>query len=266
MRSAAGRLPLDILKSRMRSAPLVSIVTPCLNAAAYIGETIESVLRQDYPHIEYRVVDGGSTDETLKIAAAFGDRVSVVSEPDTGVSAAINRGFRLARGSIITWLNADDTYLPGAVSRAVSALTTHPAAVAVYGNAYWTEDSGQILRPYPVHPDASHLLEKECFICQPACFMRATAVQAAGLVDETLQCSFDYELWMRLSRHGPMVHVPEYWATSRMHQSNKTLGQRLKVFDESILVLLKHFGYVKGIHNSSVYLHNYLQTVFNWFK
>jgi glycosyltransferase involved in cell wall biosynthesis len=240
----------------MSMAPLVSIITPCLNAAAFIRQTIESVLAQDYPRIEYLIIDGGSTDETLDIVAEFGNRISLVSEPDSGAAAAINRGLRLARGSIVAWLNADDTYLPGAIWGAVNALADHPSAVAVYGDAYWTDEAGQVLRSYPVHKDAPDLLSKECLICQPACFIHADASMAVGLVDEQLQCSFDYELWMRLARYGRMVYVPQCWATSRMHRSNKTLAHRSEVFDETFGILLRHFEYVppQWVYDHRAYL------------
>jgi glycosyltransferase involved in cell wall biosynthesis len=228
----------------MPGAPLITVVTPCLNAAGFIRHTIESVLSQDFEEIEYLILDGGSTDGTPEIAREYGDRVVVVSEPDNGTASAINRGFRKARGSVIAWLNADDTYLPGAVSSAMRALHSDPEAAAVYGNAYWTDESGQILRPYPVHPSAPELLHKECLICQPACFMRTSAVREIDYLDEQLRYSFDYELWMRLRQKGHFVFVPEFWATSRMHSANKTLGQRAGVLQESIAVLMRHFEYV----------------------
>src|SRR6266545_6693676 len=109
--------------SRMPSdQPLVSIITPSLNQAAFIAAAIESVLMQDYPSIEYIVVDGGSSDGTLEILKRYGDRVRWISEPDAGQSDAIDKGVRLTHGEILAWLNADDLYLPRAVSAAVAAL------------------------------------------------------------------------------------------------------------------------------------------------
>ena len=238
--------------------PLITIVTPCLNAAQFIRHTIDSVLSQDFESLEYLILDGGSSDGTQDIARDYGDRVVVVSEPDNGTSSAINRGFRRARGSVVAWLNADDTYLPGAISSAMRAFQSDPSAAAVYGNAYWTDEGGQILRPYPVHASAPELLHKECLICQPACFMRTAAVREVGYLDEQLRYSFDYELWMRLRKKGPFLFVPEFWATSRMHSSNKTLGQRAGVLQESIAVLTRHFEYVPAtwIYGYESYLRN----------
>ena len=228
----------------MSGRPLVSIVTPSFNAAGFIERTIRSVLSQDYPYIEYRVMDGGSTDGTLDILRTYGDRLQFVSERDSGAPQAINRGFRLCRGTIIGWLSADDTYLPGAISQAVHQLFRHPAAGAVYGNAFWTDQDDQIIGPYPTEPFCRERLARECFICQPACFMRTEALLRSGGLDETLQLAFDYDLWIRVSEKSAFQHVPEYWATSRMHRTNKTLGQRRQVYREGMQVLSRHFGYV----------------------
>src|SRR5262252_7976679 len=102
------------------SDPIVTVVTPSYNQGQYIRATIESVLAQDYPHIEYIVMDGGSTDETASVAKEYSSRLTFVSEKDRGQSHAINKGFQLARGPVVSWLNSDDLYLPGAVCTAVA--------------------------------------------------------------------------------------------------------------------------------------------------
>src|SRR2546430_260086 len=150
-------------------APLVSIVTPCRNAAAFIEQTIQSVLEQDYPRIEYIVVDAASTDGTIEILKRYEGHVKWLSEKDHGAGDAINKGFALSRGSIFTYLNADDVYLPGAVSTAVRALQAEPASTAaVYGDAWWVDEGGNRIAPYPVRDFDRDTLSRECFICQPA--------------------------------------------------------------------------------------------------
>jgi glycosyltransferase involved in cell wall biosynthesis len=138
----------DILK-RVREpvaagtrSPLVTIVTPTLNMGHFLEETIQSVLSQDYPHIEYIVIDGGSTDQTLDILERYRGQLQFYSAPDGGTADAINRGFRKARGAIWTYLNADDTYLPGAVSTAVCRLLEKPDIAGIYGDAYWVNEEG----------------------------------------------------------------------------------------------------------------------------
>jgi glycosyltransferase involved in cell wall biosynthesis len=225
--------------------PLVSVITPSLNAAEFIEETIRSVLEQDYPHIEYLVMDGGSTDRTLSILDRYRGRLQFVSAPDGGAADAINRGFRQARGEILAWLGADDRYLPGAVSAAVAALVEDPAAAAVYGEGYWIGEDGQTLGRYPtVAPYSPAAFRRECCICQPACFLRREAVEAVGGLDAALQSAFDYDLWIRLSRGYRFRAIPQYLAQSRMHGRNKSLGQKRRMFEECIQLLRRHYGYV----------------------
>lgn len=228
----------------MQRLPLVSIVTPCLNAARFLEETIQSVLAQDYPELEYLVMDAGSNDGTLEILRRYENRLRYISRPDRGTADAINKGFRGTRGEILAWLNADDTYLPQAVSRAVEALAANPEAAAVYGEGYWMDSRGEVLGRYPTSPSASVALRRECCICQPACFIRRKPLEDVGLLNADLHASFDYDLWIRLTKQYRLVHIPEYLAKSRMHIDNKTLATRQTVFTESIGLLARHYDYV----------------------
>lgn len=133
----------------MPEYPLVSIVTPSYNMAGYLRETVEGVLSQDCPRVEYLVMDGGSTDGTIEILEHYEDRLRYVSAPDRCAAEAINRCIEMSHGSIFAWLNADDTYLPGAVNTAVRHLTSDPDLAVVYVEANWVDDQGKILRSYP---------------------------------------------------------------------------------------------------------------------
>ena len=229
----------------MEPQPLVSIVTPALNAERFIRQTIESVLTQDYPNIEYLVMDGGSTDGTVEIVKRYQDRLRYFSERDGGAADAINRGFVRSSGAIFAWLSADDTYLPGAVGAAVRRFVAEPDAAVVYGQAHWTDENGKVLGEYPRSAACDDsALAKECCICQPACFLRRSAFEQAGMLDVKLHSAFDYDLWIRLSRKHRFRPVDEFLATSRMHRSNKSLGARGLMFDESIGLLRRHYGYV----------------------
>lgn len=225
-------------------SPLVSLITPSFNMARFLPETIASVLRQSYPHTAYRVLDGGSTDETLDLLRGYEGRFEWRSAPDNGAAAALREGFAEARGAILGWVNADDVLLPGAVAGAVSALAAHPEAAAVFGQASWIDEAGRLIAPYPVRANAASVLDRECAICQPACFFRASAYRAAGGIDARWGSAFDYDLWIRLARVGPFIHVNQDWARSRMHRGNKTLGNRGQAFAEGMAVLERHFGYV----------------------
>lgn len=224
--------------------PLVSIVTPCYNMAKYLPETIESVLTQDYPHIEYIVVDGGSTDGSLEILKRYKDRLRYVSGPDRGPSDAAYQGFRQAQGEILAWLNADDSYLPGAVHTAAEYLQSHPTTDVVYGEGWWIDESGAIISRYPTLPFDAKILERDCFICQPAAFVRASAYRRCEL-DPEVNRSFDYDLWIRMAKAGfRFASIPEYLARSRMHAGAKTIYEREAVFHASMSLLKRHYGYI----------------------
>ncbi len=228
----------------MSAPPLVSIVTPSYNMAKYLPETIESVLSQDYPRIEYIVVDGGSTDGTPEILERHKDRLRYVSGTDLGPSDAAYQGFRQAQGEILAWLNADDSYLPGAVRKAVDYLQSHPDTDVVYGEGWWIDESGAIISRYPTLPFDPKVLERDCFICQPAAFLRASAYRRCEL-DPHVNRSFDYDLWIRMSKAGiHFASIPDYLANSRMHSGAKTIYEREIVFQASMSLLKRHYGYI----------------------
>ena len=229
----------------MQQLPLVTIVTPCLNGAEFLEETLRSVLAQDYPRIEYLVRDGGSTDGTLDILERYRGRLEFAPGPDYGAADAINRGFRQSRGDILAWLGADDLYLPGAISTAVAALLQNPSAAAVYGEGQWIDGGGRIIGRYPtVAPYTPTAFRRECPICQPACFMRREAVETVGFLDASLHWAFDYDLWIRLSQCYAFHAIPQFLAQSRMHSRNKSLGGKQLMFEECIQLLRRHYGYV----------------------
>ena len=222
----------------------VSVVTPTLNMAPFLRDALDSVLAQDHPDVELLVVDGGSTDGTLELLASYGDRVRWVSEPDRGQAHAVNKGFAATSGDVFAFLNADDTYLPGAISAAVRALEADPEIAGVYGEGVHTDRDGRPLGPYPTEPYDPDRLAATCFICQPAAFVRRSAFAAVGGVDERLFYALDHDLWIRMSRAGlRLAAVAEPWATSRMHLGNKTLGARDRALREIIDLLKGHYGY-----------------------
>jgi glycosyltransferase involved in cell wall biosynthesis len=229
--------------------PLVTIVTPCLNADQFLEQAIVSVLQQDYPRIEYIVMDGGSTDRTLDILAQYERRAGRhalhwESAPDRGTADAVNRGFARGKGAILGFLNADDLYHPHAVSAAVRSLRENPEAAGVYGDAWWIDERGDRIGPYPVRDFDRALLERECFICQPASFLHREAFENTGGLDPDFQLAFDYEFWLRMTRVYPMTRIEGVLADSRMHRGNKTLGQRDGVFRETFRVLKRDCGYI----------------------
>ena len=224
--------------------PLVTVVTPSFNQGRFIRETIESVLTQSYPRVEYVVMDGGSTDETVSILESYGDRLVWVSAPDGGQTSAINTAWRRARGTILAYLNSDDTYRPGAIEAAVAGLREHPAAGAVYGEGYHVDEAGRVIDRYPTEPFDLARLRATCFICQPTVFLRRHVVERLGYLDESRRYCMDYDLWIRLARVSPLVYLPEYLANTRVYPETKTLGHRVPVHAEILDTVHRHFGHL----------------------
>lgn len=223
--------------------PTVSIVTPSYNQADFLRRTIDSVLTQDYPHIEYLVLDGGSTDASVAILESYGNRFYWHSQRDAGQTDAINQGLRRCRGDIVAYLNSDDTLLPGAVSSVVAYFERQPKLDLLYGNARFIDADDHVLGDYPTHEYDFPKLVETCFICQPAAFWRRRMIDRFGLFDETLNCAMDYEYWLRLGHGGAAItHVPEFLACSRIHPATKTLMLRMQVFHEILDVSRRHAG------------------------
>ena len=206
-------------------APSLAIVTPSYNTGRFIGPAVQSVLSQDYPHVDYIVMDGGSTDGTVDVLRSFGDRLRWVSQRDKGQSDAINRGFAQTRGEILGWLNSDDTYARGAFRAVADFFATHPDIDIVYGDATYTDSRGRhIDRCVHVEPYSRHRLRHYSdFIVQPATFFRRRAFEAVGGVDESIHWAMDYDLWLRLVAAGCKVaYLPRVLAHFRWLADNKT--------------------------------------------
>ncbi len=224
---------------------MVSIVTPSFNSARFLRECIESVLAQDYPNIEYIVMDGGSTDETPAILERYLERIARIhSAPDFGQGQAINRGLAASQGDIVAFLNADDAYLPYAVGQAVRAFAAHPGAAVVYGNAYHVAADGTTVAPYPTEDFDRASLARSCYICQPAAFVRRQAFERAGALNPSLHYVLDYDLWLRLAAVGPFVRIEPFLAKSRVHSGSKSVSNRKAFYREIFSMLQSHYGYV----------------------
>jgi glycosyltransferase involved in cell wall biosynthesis len=211
--------------TEMNAEPLVSIVTPSFNQAAYLEAAIRSVLTQDYTHVEYIVMDGGSTDGSTEILEKYSDQIDFwVSEPDQGQADAINRGIRKAQGEIIAWLNSDDVYLPEAVSHAVKVLNSEPGVGMVYGDGIMVGENLEIY-DYHHYPQLN-LVDLLAFevILQPATFIRRNVLEEVGLLNSDYNLILDHELWVRIANKYLIKHVPGYWALERTHEQAKTIA------------------------------------------
>lgn len=223
---------------------LVTVVTPSYNQGHFIRETIESVLSQDYSPIEYMVIDGGSNDETMEILKKYGERFYWVSEKDKGQSDGINKGWRRANGAILAWLNSDDIYLPGAISRAVDFLKNHPEMAAVYGEGYHIDENGRIIERYPTEPFNRQRLVETCFICQPTVFVRRSVLEEVGFLEESLKYCMDYDLWFRIAKKYDLGYIPYFLACTRFYRETKTLSKRVQVHKEILDMVYRHHQFV----------------------
>jgi len=224
--------------------PLVSIITPSFNQAQFLEETIRSVLDQDYPCIEYILIDGGSADGSPEVIQRYAGRLARwVSEPDRGQTDAINKGFAWANGEILAWLNSDDTYLRGAVGEAVDYLVTHPEAGMVYGDANLIDKDGQVIGRFPAkQTDYRRLRRGYVHIPQQASFFRASLWKRVGPLDPTFFFAMDYDLWIRLARLAPLHYTPRLWANFRLHSGGKSVVADDRCWPEMLRVHQREGG------------------------
>ena len=225
--------------------PLVSIVTPSFNCAEFIEETILSVKNQTYPAIEHIIIDGGSTDNTLDIIRKYEGTYDMywVSEPDEGQSDAINKGFRRAKGGILCWLNADDTYLPDAVATAVNFLDEHPDTGMVYGECHIINECSVVTSR--CQAKAFSLKEMLCrgnVVPQPAAFWRREVTDAVGELDTSLHYVMDFDFWLKIALRFNIVYIPQYLANFRRCPGTKSVHQPSKFALDQLQVLDKLFA------------------------
>jgi len=210
----------------MPTLPRISIVTPSYNQAAYLEDTIQSVLNQDYPNLEYILIDGGSTDGSLEIVERYTDKLAYwVSEPDKGQASAINKGLAHATGEIVAWLNSDDIYLPGAFMQAAQAFQSNPGLGFMYGDLQSIDSSGQVFNTIRYAPYSLDDLLAFRIIGQPSVFIRRGILDQAGLLDASYHYLLDHHLWLRLATTARMKYIPETRAAARHHPAAKNIAE-----------------------------------------
>jgi len=217
---------------------LVSIITPSFNQTAFLEQTIRSVLEQEYPSIEYIVVDGASTDGSVDIIKKYAERLAWwVSEKDSGQAEAINKGLARAKGDIVAWLNSDDYYLPRAISSAVKMFEENPDAVLVYSDMLAVDEHGHTLNELKYKQLT--LEDLLCFqiIGQPAVFFRREAYEKTGGLDTSLHFLLDHQFWIRIAQHGKILHVPQMWAAARYHEAAKNRAKAAEFGREAFRIL-----------------------------
>jgi hypothetical protein len=250
--------------TRNASLPRISVVTPCLNQGAFLEETIRSVLDQNYPNLEYVVVDGGSTDGSIEIIKKYADRLSWwTSEPDGGHFDAINKGFARTSGEIMGWINSDDKYLPWTFSTLADVMTALPQVEWITSRFHFFWDERGHAVNCEEHPGFSSelilrggtLLASDwpswAFMQQESTFWRRALWQKTGGLDTQWSLAGDFDLWMRFARFAEVYSLPVPLAGFRRHDQQKTAHQMQEYLRQARESFRRHGGrppgYLKGI-------------------
>jgi len=210
----------------------ISIITPSFNQGAYIEDTIKSVLLQNYPNLEYIVIDGGSSDESVDIIRKYDSQLTYWhSCPDKGQAHAINQGFKMATGEILAWLNADDMYMPGTLKRIADEFDKFPNTDLIYGDCVFIDEQGNFIRYFTECEDydAHRLLNFSNFIMQPTTFFSKKKLTEVGFLDESFFYAMDYELWCRFSKNNAKFKfMQRVLAANRVYSETKTSSGGIK--------------------------------------
>jgi glycosyltransferase involved in cell wall biosynthesis len=202
----------------------VSIVVPSFNQGRFIKDTIQSILSQDYRPLEIHVIDGGSTDETIEVLRSFNSvsELNWVSEKDSGVVEAVNKGFKKVSGRIVGIQSSDDTYLPQAISSAVAQLQTHPQCGLVYADTIKIDATGNEISKYVIGPySLENILLLKSWIPQPSAFFRAEMLEACGPWNNEVQYAADTDLWLRMMFRTEVRKIDQYWSQRRIHDAQR---------------------------------------------
>ena len=230
---------------RDANLPTLTVVTPTYNQADFLRDTIESVLSQDYPNIEYVVLDDGSTDDTAKILAEYGDPFTWETQKNMGQTATINKGWAMTKGEIITWLNSDDTFYDAtSVSTGIDYLLKNPDVGVVFGDSMFTEADGTEIEPTRPIIDFTYkkfILNCENPVSQPSSFIRREVIEKIGVLDPKFYYLMDWNFWMKVGLYFKMEHIDEILSTYRLHADSKTVAHAKKGASELEYMYEKFF-------------------------
>jgi glycosyltransferase involved in cell wall biosynthesis len=220
---------------RSIEVPLVSVITPSYNQRLFIEDNLRSVQNQDYGNIEHIVVDGGSSDGTVEVLKEYQERYNLkwVSEPDEGQADAINKGFTMSKGHIISWLNSDDAFLKRkTIAEVVGCFSEKPDADVLYGDAVSIDGSNNFRNVIGLRSFDRDYLEEDCFLIQPSVFFRRRVIDQFPL-DKSLQYAMDYDLWLRSSESCKFEYVARVFSVDRNHPYRKVVFKKSEMIEES---------------------------------
>ena len=244
----------DRIPIMTHNSPLVSIITPSFNKGPYIEETILSIRNQTYKNIEHIVIDAKSTDDTISILERYTGILKWISEPDRGQSDAINKGWRMAKGDIIAYLNADDTYLPDAVEAAVAFFERNPDIHMVYGDGIITDELGH----FPQTIQSGEFSLKKLVFCQntifqPSVFFRKDVFENIGEVDMNLHLAMDLDYWLRIALVYRIGYLPKPLSVAKIYRDAKSTAFMFRYVIEYEHILEKVFASASDSHEIQQY-------------
>ena len=224
--------------------PRISIVTPSYNQGQYIEETIRSVLLQDYPNLEYIVIDGGSTDSTLEILKKYERFITWISEPDDGQTDAINKGLKRSSGEIVAYLNSDDLYEPGTLKRIAELFFRHPPISMIYGDITHIDENSRVFEHHKTGEVnlEKYLMAGEFYLPQPSVFFRKDVIDSIGYFDQTLHLAMDYDYWLKILLKFKTGYIPETFSRARIYPSAKSSALDYRYFDEMLSIYTRLFA------------------------
>lgn len=242
-----------------KNAPLVSIITPAYNQADYLAETIESILKQDYPNIEYIVLNDGSPDHTEDVLQQYTGRIIWETHKNMGESLTVNKGYGMATGKYVMVVNADDPIKPNLVSKLVMHMETHPDVLAVYPNWLEIDEQSEVIQQVQTwEADYEKMVRYAVCVPGPGALIRKSGLEKAGGRDTRYRFTSDMDFWFRLGLLGPLAHIPEPLATHRKHGEAKGVAKRAEVGLEIITMIEDFFKrsdlppHIRNLYRASV--------------
>ncbi|WP_052754404.1 glycosyltransferase family 2 protein [Calothrix sp. 336/3] len=225
--------------------PKITVVTPCYNHAPFIEATIQSVLNQGYPNLEYIIIDGGSTDGSLEIIQKYAEQLAYIGiEPNTGQTYKLIQGFAKATGDIFCSVNSDDLFEPGTFHQVADFFQQNPQARVVYGDYSWIDVQGKLIKRKKELPFFNRFIYMYdiVYIPQPSTFWRRDLYEEVGGFDIQFDLAMDADLWIRFADVTPIYHIRSFWSQFRKHPQQKSQQKLLKMQAETDAIWHRYRG------------------------
>lgn len=234
-----------VILNKDPSWPIISIITPSYNQAEFLERTILSVLNQNYPNLEFIIIDGGSTDGSVEIIKKYEKYLGYwVSEKDNGQTHAINKGFKMATGQLIGWQNSDDFYLPSTFDSLIRYMANNSRFDVYYANRLNVDHSDKILmKAFYIRPSQYVYRYRGMTICNQSSFLRRSLLSSIGFLDESLNYAMDHEYYLRmLLKNVKMRHINQFWSAARYHSKSKGCNNNIEAWNKEHERIYKRYN------------------------